>query len=39
MLGCNRSKALLSRLTLTILAALTSAIAGYAQAAVEYALK
>lgn len=39
MLDCNRSKALLSRLTLTILAALANATAGYGQAAAEYALK
>ena len=39
MLDCNRSKALLSRLTLIILAALACAIDGYGQAAVEYALK
>jgi hypothetical protein len=39
MLDCNRSKALLSRLTLIVLAALSCATAGYGQAAVEYALK
>jgi hypothetical protein len=39
MLDCNWSKALLSRLTLIVLAALTCATVGYGQAAVEYALK
>ena len=39
MLDCTGSKALLSRLNLSILAALACAIVGYGQAAVEYALK
>jgi len=39
MLDCNRSKALLSRIILRILAALTCATAGYGQAVAEYALK
>jgi hypothetical protein len=39
MLDCNWSKALLSRLTLIVLAALSYVTVGYGQAAVEYALK
>ena len=39
MLDCNRSTALLSRLTLIVIAALSCVTVGYGQAAVEYALK
>ena len=39
VLDCDRSKALLSRLTLIVIAALACANAGYCQAAVEYSLK
>jgi len=39
MLDCNRSKSLLSRLTLKILVALACVTVGHGQTAVEYALK